>query len=164
MSQTLYEISRRHQPDLVERVDQRLSEPGHPHYERLPAEQRLRRVGALVEAFVASLPEGAHGFVTFVEKLAEQRVEEGYFLAEMQSTLSVLEERAWELVVAEVPLEEQVSCLARVTSIVCSAKDALARIFLAHQQRAEKELARLEARFETLLTGTISSEIREDEL
>lgn len=163
MSCNLQNILREHRDDLIARVMERLRQPGHPHYEQLGLERMQRRVASLVDAFIASLAENGELFVRHVEGIAEQRAEEGFFLAEMQSTLSVLEERAWELVVAEVALEDQVGCLSRVTATVGRAKDGLARIFLAHKQRAESELARLEARFGALLAGTISTEVREDD-
>jgi hypothetical protein len=116
-----------------------------PHY-AVADEKLLRtRTRKLVDAFVSALETGPRPFVEYVQQMTEERIAEGYYLVEIQTALSLLEERVWRIVVAEAPIAELVSHLGAVTTIVGNAKDELARVYLTHKERADETIAGLES-------------------
>jgi hypothetical protein len=104
-------------------------------------EQILRqRVASLVDSFLKSLQEGPQIFVSYIEDITLERIEEGIALHELQLSLQVLEEKAWTAVVESIPLTEQVPCLSQITLTIGTAKDHIAHIYLQHLEKAEAAL------------------------
>ncbi len=101
-----------------------------PHYEAVDRATLDGRTRRLVDAFVAALEDGPQPFVDYVRHMTEERIAEGYYLPEVQTVLSLLEERVWRMVVAEAPVAELVSHLGCVTMVIGKAKDELARVYL----------------------------------
>ena len=95
------------------------------------------RVRLLVDAFLGALGPVEDGFRNYIEAITAERVHEGMSLHELQLALQVLEERTWQLIVESVPMAQQVSCLARITSVVGEAKDRIAHVFLHEMEAAE---------------------------
>jgi hypothetical protein len=148
--------------EIVERVTDRLKSSTAPHYREMERGALEKRVGKLVDALVESAERGPATFVGYVQKLAAERIDEGYGLDEIQLALGIMEERAWQLVTERVPPPLQVRELAWITSTVGQAQDHLARVFLRHMERAELRLARLERRVQALAEGTVSPPLLED--
>jgi hypothetical protein len=115
-----------------------------PHYEQIDPGLLHARCQRLLEAFLASAHGNPRPFVDYVREITEQRIAEGYDLAEIQQALSALERRAWRLAVERSNVENVIAHLAAITSTIGAAKDELARIFLGHKQRAEASLELLE--------------------
>lgn len=128
-----------------------------PHYDTIETPVLTARVGRLVDAFLRSLDEGPVSFAMFVHELTEERMAEGYYLDEIQTVLNVLEEAAWQRVVASTPLESQVRLVGHVSYIIGSAKDQVARVYLTHKQKAEELSKDLAEKLEQVYHGTSSA-------
>lgn len=115
---------------LADELAEALRHAAAPHYEAADEATLRQRTRQLVDAFVAALDEGPPSFVDYVRRMTEERIGEGYYLPEVQSALSLLEERVWRMVVAEAPIGELVSQLGCVTMIVGRAKDEIALVYL----------------------------------
>ena len=144
---------------LVAGLEASLLAPDAPHYREAPADLRRARVEQLVAAFLeAARAGGPSPFVAHVRRIAGERVEEGYFLREIQLALSALEAQAWPIAAgAGGDTDTVVRRLALVTGIVGRGKDELARAFLDHKERAEARVADLERRLAELFKGTQSA-------
>jgi hypothetical protein len=130
--------------DLTDAVVAGLRKAGAPHYGAIEPAELERRCRLLAEAFLASMDGNPAVFVEYVRGITDERIGEGYFLAEIQQALSLLEARVWHLVAERSNVRSLVPNLGIVTATVGAAKDELARVFLAHKQRAEAECARLQ--------------------
>ena len=115
---------------LADELAAALKHTASPHYEAIDDAKLHERSRRLVDAFVSALEHGPHSFVEYVRTMTEERISEGYFLAEIQTVLSMLEGRVWKMVVDEAPVSELVSDLGCVTTVVGKAKDELARVYL----------------------------------
>jgi hypothetical protein len=111
-------------------------------------------VARLVDAFVESLAEQPQSFVRHVESIVTERIASGFALEEIQTALTLLEERVWGLVVAECPASEHAPYLARATSTIGCAKDRLAQLYLSELHRQLARVERCERRLEALFRGT----------
>lgn len=138
-------LSREDASELTDALFEGLRGAARSHYESLEAADLARRCWRLVEAFIAAMGAGPAVFVEYVRRITEERIAEGFHLAEIQQALSLLEARAWRIVVDRSSVALVVPHLSVVTGTVGAAKDELARLYLAHKQRAEADLARLQA-------------------
>jgi hypothetical protein len=163
MTDLLEAIMQRGREDLVRSEVQRLHHSTSPHYGRLDPGQLQERAAALVDAFLASVATRPAAFTDHITRITEERIAEGYFLAEIQSALSILEEGAWQLVVQQSAPADQVGQLSRITSIIGAAKDQLARVYLEHLERAESRASRLQRRLDQLFKGTDERPLLQDE-
>ncbi|HET8646782.1 MAG TPA: hypothetical protein VFO85_14905 [Vicinamibacteria bacterium] len=111
------------------------------HYETMEGADLCHRCWRLVEAFVASMDKGPSVFVDYVRRITDERIDEGFYLPEIQQALSLLEARAWHIVTARSSIGTLVGHLSVVTGTIGAAKDELARVYLAHRQRAQADLA-----------------------
>ncbi len=127
-----------------------------PHYRVAPQDERVARVGRLVDVFLDALRAGGPApFVAHVRRIAGERAAEGYPLGEIQHALSALEAQAWPIVAdAGGDTDVVVRRLALVTGIVGRGKDELARAFLDQKERAVAEAAQLADRLDRLFKGT----------
>jgi hypothetical protein len=115
-----------------------------PHYEAIDAAALAKRCRLLVDVFVTALEGNGALFVDYVHRITEERIGEGFYLPEIQHALSLLESGAWQIVVERSNVASLVRNLGIVTGVVGAAKDELARVYLAHKQRAEADAARLQ--------------------
>lgn len=141
---------------LAAALEREIRSPDAPHYRGTPPDVLRARCERLVSSFLESVRAGGSGpFVAYVRTIAEERIAEGFFLAEVQQALSALEAQVWPLVVkAGGDVAEVARRLAVVSGIVGRAKDELARVFLAHKERADARVALLERRLAELFKGT----------
>lgn len=144
MGTQILALSRQDAADLADAVFVGLRSAAAPHYEAIDAAQLAHRCRLLAEAFLASLDGSPAAFVEYVRGITDERIGEGYYLAEIQQALSLLEARAWQLAVERSNVTTLVRNLSVITGTVGAAKDELARIYLAHQRRAEAECERLQ--------------------
>ena len=129
-----------------------LHDAGRSHYATIDAADLAHRCARLVDAFLASLDRDAGAFVDYVREITEERIAEGFHLPEIQRALSLLEARAWQIVVDRSSIGALVGHLSVVTGTIGAAKDELARVYLAHKQRLEADLVRLQT--SRLFAGT----------
>ncbi len=154
MSIVLYELIGPHEQDLVDHLVRCLKSSTWPHYQEIDVDLLIDRSARLVEVFLVSLDEDPGAFVAYVRGIAEERIAEGYLLHEIVGALGVLERKAWQIVTAELPPQDQVVHLSRVSGTVGAAKNALARIYLNHKEIAEAEVARLVQKIDQLTRCT----------
>jgi hypothetical protein len=152
MTTDLFELVRAEAAELAEVLARELRTAGTPHYLRAAPDVVRRRCHRLVKAFLESTRGHPAPFVKYVRQITDERIAEGYYLAEMQQALRLLEERVWRIAVEGSSIDRLVRHLGIVTGTIGAAKDELARAFLSEKQRAEAETARLRA--EHLFKGT----------
>ena len=133
MSTELHDLLRNHAGELSETVARRLRMSTAPHYRIVNPQLLLARAERFIEAFLTSLAAAPATFTDFIGNIAEERISEGYHLHEIQFALNILQEKVWQLVVEQVPLDEQVQHLSLVTATISDAKDMLAQVYLEHK-------------------------------
>jgi len=163
VSRALYSLMIQHRTELASAVAQRLMGSDVPHYRELGPSVVQDRSTRLVHALLESLANLPSSFVDYILLIAGERMGQGYFLKEMQVALSVLEERSWQIVVAGFRCEEHADQLARLTSTIGAAKDALARAYLERKRQAEARVALLEQQLQVLSRGTDAPPVDGDE-
>jgi hypothetical protein len=130
MAQRLHDYVADQAAGLADELADALKHAAAPHYDSVDDKTLHARTRRLVDAFVVALDHGPTSFVAYVRQMTEERIGEGYYLREIQTALSLLEERMWRMVVAEAPINEFVSQLGCVTSVIGKAKDELASVYL----------------------------------
>jgi len=70
----------------------------------------------------------------YMEEIAPNRFESGYELYEVQTAINILEECLWKNIVDRVNANEQMLALFRSHEIMCAAKGALAKSFVAYEK------------------------------
>lgn len=141
MSRRLHDYVGDQAAAIAEGLAKALKDASAPHYQATDDSTLQGRTRRLVDAFVVALDDGPHCFVGYVRDMAEERIAEGFFLPEIQTVLSLLEQRVWHMVVDEAPIGELVSQLGCVTTVVGEAKDELARVYLQHLVACEATAA-----------------------
>ncbi|MDX2475432.1 MAG: hypothetical protein QNL91_17190 [Candidatus Krumholzibacteria bacterium] len=134
------------------------------HKHALDEDLVRRRVVRLVENLLASLQNAPDVFISYVELVSDKHIDQGVILHELQLALIALEENAWQIVVAKIPLQDRVRCLGLITLIIGTAKDRVAHIFLHHLEMVESEVSFLRRRSGFLEQGTDSAPVTEDDL
>ena len=130
MARRLHEYVADQAAGLANDLADALKHAAAPHYAAADGATLHDRARLLVDAFVTALEHGPPSFVDYVRHMTEARISEGYYLPEIQTALSLLEDRTWRIVVSEAPVSELVSHLGCVTTVVGKAKDEIARVYL----------------------------------
>ena len=164
MSDTLYKIIAKNRAALEDEVFVRLNTASTLHNHPLDDDLLRHRVMRLVENLIASLQNKPEIFISYVESITNDRIEEGVVLEELQVALIALENKTWQIIVTEVPLEEQVRCVGIVTLVIGTAKDRVANLYLHHLEMVESEASFLRRRSGFLVRGTDSGPVTEDDL
>ena len=149
---------------LEDEVILRLSASSVLNHHALDEELLRGRVHLLVNKLLASLQDTPEVFVSYVESITDERIDEGIVLHELQLALIALEEKVWQVVVESIPLRDQVRCLGMITLIIGTAKDRVANIFLHHLEMVESEVTFLRRRSGFLGSGTNSGPVTENDL
>jgi hypothetical protein len=137
MSDLLYRVFLEHEAELVEDVLGQLKHSTSPHYRDMEWHDLLRRVESLVAFFIISLRETPAQFIKYITEIGEERICEGYCIAEVLMALRILEENAWIIVVQNIPPQGQIRSLSRVTGTIGAAKDKMAQVYVAHLEAEE---------------------------
>lgn len=137
MSDLLYRVLLDHEAELVNEIHRQLVHSTARHYKELEWDILLRRVESLVAFFMMSVRETPDLFFNYIAQAVEERIEEGFRLAEILMAMRILEEKIWLVIVEDVPLPGRTAALARVTGIIGAAKDRLAVSYLDHSAREE---------------------------
>ncbi len=157
-------MAMRERAELAAQLAGTLRGLGQSHFRNLDPEELDDRATDLVVAFCASLASAnPKTFVTYVGGITEQRIHEGFYLDEMQAALGVLEEETWQRVAGRSGARPDVTQLRRITQTIGAAKDEMARIYLAHKERAESRTEQLEKQIEELFKGTVCPPLCEDD-
>lgn len=122
-----------------------------PHYRALDDGLLGLRCRRLVEAFADATEGDPNRFVDYVQEIAAARMAEGVGLQELQRALTLLEGRAWLMVIETAPIAQLVEDLEIVTGTIGKAKDALARRYL---EQARRDEGRIDIAVPALFAGT----------
>ena len=137
MSELLHLVFVENEKDLVRDVMQQLRHSTSPHYTTLDDDVLHQRVADLIAYFMISLKETPDQFTKYIGGIAEERFVENYSITECLSALRTLEEKAWALIVREIPQQDLVHALTRVTGNIGAAKDLMAKVFVEHLERGQ---------------------------
>jgi hypothetical protein len=155
MATGLFQILSPRRDKLSQAITRDLRASDLPHYGEIDINRLKQRVDRFVDAFIESTTGEPLAFVRFIERLAEERITEGYYLEEIQRVLSLLWEHAWKTVVESSPPDTLIQSLAFVSRTVGSSKDELARIYLARTQEVNTRAQMLEEKLKQLLGGDV---------
>jgi hypothetical protein len=164
MNTKLCQIVSENRDSLQDEIFLRLNAAGALNSHVLDEDLLRERVAKLVGAFLGSLRDHPDVFVSYVERITAERIEEGVVLHELQLAMVVLEENVWQLVIESVPLPDQVRSLGLVTLIIGTAKDRVAGIYLNHLEMVESEINFLRRCSGLLAQGTDSEAISVSDL
>lgn len=118
------------------------------HYEQAGEPEVRARLEALFDRLLTALTRRDLGpVVVYAQKVAEQRFESGYDLAEVQSAFNALEEATWSRLLALVEPSGLAESLGLVSTIFGAAKDALARRYVSLAAHAHAPSLDLRALF-----------------
>lgn len=164
MSNCINEVLLENKAALKEVIVARLKTSGAEHYLTMDKDVLQSRVDTLVDTFLKSMNKRPGVFITYIKQIAEERISEGVFLHEIQVVIQILEEKAWRLVVENIPQSDQVRCLSQITGTIGVAKDQLAHVYLQHLEKAEMNAAFLQWRLDEMAKGTDSGPVAEEVL
>ena len=139
MSSKLSNLMQEHRLELRDRVVERVSRSRAIHYREMNRDRLRERADQLVDAFIDAMTVGPGVFVRYLVDIIEVRIREGFFLQEIQLALSMLEEKAWQVVVDHDTSDDKIESLARVSTTIGSAKDRIAQIYIVHLTDAEPD-------------------------
>jgi len=152
----LAELLASERPALVETVFAGVRHGNTGHYRACDVRVVRARIERLVDRAVSAISGDPREFAAYVRGITIERVREGYHLDEIQRVLSVLEAKGWEISAHRIPDRgELLRALSLLTETIGLAKDELARVYLEESLRATGDVARLEARIERLMSGTV---------
>lgn len=130
----LHKLLAGHREELVTSTLQRVRASGAPHYAAQPEDEVRRRIEGLISTLLEATESASkrrHAFVDHMRRIAEQRIHEGFSVAEVQLGLSCLQEEAWKLCAERISNPHDLArSLTSITSIVSQAKDELGLLFL----------------------------------
>ena len=75
----------------------------------------LERVERLIAYFLISLEDSPEQFIKYIGGVAEERFVENYSITECLSALRILEEKTWQVIVNNVPQQDLIHALTRVS-------------------------------------------------
>lgn len=139
MSDLLYRVVLEREMELVNEIHRQLVHSTAQHYKDLEWEILLRRVESLVAYFLMSVRETPDLFINYIAEAVEERIAEGFRLAEILMAMRILEEKVWLVIVEDIPLPGRTSALAKVTGTIGAAKDLLAVSYVKHTAKEEAE-------------------------
>ncbi len=111
------------------------------HYNKLNPERVRARLARLY--FVArecEKLENNQPVKQYIEEIAVDRFESGYELYEVQTAINILEECLWKNIVEKIDPELQMPALFRSHEIMCAAKGALAKSWIAFELKEEAKV------------------------
>ena len=121
----------RHQEEIVERSMQELSNSRSLHYKDMASERLASRLRRLLRIIGESVFEaGAPLMECFAREIAIWRHKDGFALTELQGAFNSIEASIWGVAHRELDPRDFVDLVSRVTFVVGSGKDAIAKTYL----------------------------------
>jgi hypothetical protein len=118
-------------PDIVDRAVAELRQARLEHYEQEESEEVRRRLATLVELAACCLEaRRADQILEHADRIARERFASGYRLAEVQTSINVVEESLCRRVIGSVPPDEVAGALCLIYAIFGIAKDRLAQTYV----------------------------------
>ena len=117
--------------EVLDEAGEGLSRSHAAHYERSGEEFTRERLAELFDMVVAALRDRQLEEVArYSEAVAQQRFENGFGIAEVQTAFNVMEETIWRHVVASMSADELAEALGLVGTVLGHAKDMMARRYV----------------------------------
>jgi len=102
-----------------------------PHYERAGADTIQERLASLFDRLVESIAaRDLTPSVDHARRIAEERFNDGYDIAEVQTAFNALEEASWSCAVSRLEASELAEALGLITTVLGAGKDALASTYV----------------------------------
>ena len=129
---TLARLLERWSDDLARRSSLELHDARLKHYEEVDQEVNRRRLHALLQRTSRSLAVGrADQVVEHARRIAAERFDAGYDLAEVQTSINIVEEALSKRILAALPPGEAAGALCLVNALFHVIKDVLAQTYVA---------------------------------
>jgi hypothetical protein len=101
------------------------------HYESATPDSVQERLSALFEQLVEGVTRRDLGpMIAHAERVAEERFQAGYDLAEVQIAFNALEEASWSRAIAVIDASHLAQALGLIGTVLGAGKDALARRYV----------------------------------
>jgi hypothetical protein len=101
------------------------------HYEASGPELSRRRLEDLFDLVVECLAKKNLGPICeYAQRVAQERFDAGFDIAEVQSAFNVLEEAIWRLVLVQLPADELLESAGLVGTVLGTGRDVLARTWV----------------------------------
>ncbi len=122
---------------LRTRVSTQVRIPSAPHYQDRVKQLLGVRAERLIQEYLESVRTESTGFIDYVRSLAEERIQEGFRLSEIQMALNIFGEEIWQLCTESEPDKyKQLRYLSQMFITIGAAKDQVAQVYL--RQREEE--------------------------
>jgi hypothetical protein len=116
---------------ILEAAEAALERMHMPHYEKVGADTIRERLAVLFDHLVESIAKrDLTPSVEYSRRVAEQRFNHGYDIAEVQTAFNALEEAAWSCAVERLEATELAEALGLVSTVLGAGKDALASTYV----------------------------------
>lgn len=117
--------------EIINGASEAMQRAGMKHYEKDAPEGIRKKLAMLYHLTERGVNEqNLFPMVSYVEKMAEERFSSGFDLQEVQTAINVLEEFMWKQIIKDLPAGAQAEALRIISSILGSAKDAIARRYV----------------------------------
>lgn len=117
--------------DVLDKAVAALGRTHLAHYESAGDTVTRERLDELFSLVVSTLQtRDLARLSTFIERLATDRFNEGFSLAEVQTAMNSLEEAMWQRTVDTIPAEELAEVIGLQSTVLGYAKDTLARTWV----------------------------------
>lgn len=139
---------------IVAEASESLARSNLTHYKEAGLAVSRDRLAELFRLTVAGIRD--RNLVTVMEymaRVADERYHAGYAIREVQTAINVLEEAIWNHIVRTVPPEQLAEALGLVSTVLGSAKDALARAYVSLASESHAPSLDLSALFEGKTSG-----------
>ena len=128
---TLARLIQRWSDDLARRSTEALHEARLEHYEQVGQEVNRLRLLALLELTTRCLAAGrADLVVDHARRIAAERFEAGYTLAEVQTSINIVEEVLIKRILATFPAVEATGAICLTNALFHVVKDVLAQTYV----------------------------------
>ncbi len=137
MNTNFYELIETNRDMLRTRVSTMVRIPSAPHYQDRVKLLLGVRAERLIQEYLESVRTDSTRFVNYVRSLAEERIQEGYRLSEIQMALNIFGEELWLLCTeSETDKYKLLRYLSQLFITLGAAKDEVAQVYL-HQREEE---------------------------
>ncbi|MGD0380378.1 MAG: hypothetical protein ABSC30_10385 [Acidimicrobiales bacterium] len=117
--------------DCLQEASDALGRAHLKHYELAGPELSRRRLDDLFDLVLECLAKKTLGPICeYGQRVAEERFDAGFGIAEVQSAFNVLEEAIWHVVLAQLPADDLLEAAGLIGTILGAGKDALARAWV----------------------------------
>lgn len=150
----LLELLEKDADGIVEEATDTLDRTRLAHYQVAGHEVSTERLGRLYSLTAECIrSRDLAPIVDYMHAIADERFRAGYDIREVQIAINVLEETIWQHVVANVPPGELAEALGLVSTVLGTAKDALARAYVSLASKSRVPSLDLSALFKGAAGG-----------